>query len=318
MNWREINQLCPHFLKETEIVFIEETKGFILCHSDTQLLWQTISICPVFLYQRFRHLQLLCIFGKCKDPVDFQCIFQYSGQLLQAFPQIRNLLRKHKTQMTALDHTVLYLWHISKNLHLKLFFHQLLHSGIKHGRHLVKDHAFDMAFLFVLHKTFDISCQGNTHSSAVYHKDDRSICGICQVIGACFRGYSTHAVIIAHNTFHHCNIAVCCIFSKQVSGSLGICKKGVQITGFRPDDSGMKHGIYIIRSAFKRCHFHFSIDQCLQKSAGNQSFATTAGSCRKKYSWNIHPCSPLFLSYIFSTISGHSNLLTVNLYFLNC
>ena len=200
----------------------------------------------------------------------------------------------------------------------KLFFHQLLHSGIKHGRHLVKDHAFDMAFLFVLHKTFDISCQGNTHSSAVYHKDDRSICGICQVIGACFRGYSTHAVIIAHNTFHHCNIAVCCIFSKQVSGSLGICKKGIQISGFRPDDSGMKHGIYIIRSAFKRCHFHFSIDQCLQKSAGDQCFATAAGSCCKKYSWNIHPCSPLFLSYIFSTISGHSNLLTVNLYFLNC
>ena len=76
----------------------------------------------------------------------------------------------------------------------------------------------------------------------------------------------------------------------------------------------MKHGIYIIRSAFKRCHFHFSIDQCLQKSAGNQSFATAAGSCCKKYSWNIHPCSPLFLSYIFSTISGHSNLLTCLLY----
>ena len=159
---------------------------------------------------------------------------------------------------------------------------------------------------------------GNESARGTEHKDDRSICGICQVIGACFRGYSTHAVIIAHNTFHHCNIAVCCIFSKQVSGSLGICKKGVQITGFRPDDSGMKHGIYIIRSTFKRCHFHFSIDQCLQKSAGNQSFATAAGSCCKKYSWNIHPCSPLFLSYIFSTISGHSNLLTVNLYFLNC
>ena len=174
-----------------------------------------------------------------------------------------------------------------------------------------------MAVLFVLHKTFDISCQRNAHPSAVYHKDNRSICGICQVIGACLRGNPSHTVIIAHNTFHHCNITVCRIFPKQISGCLGICKKGVQISGFRPDDSGMEHGIYIIRSAFKRCYFHFSIDQCLQKSAGDQSFATAAGPCCKKYSWNIHPCSPLFLSYIFTAISGYSNLLTVNLYSLN-
>ena len=39
---------------------------------------------------------------------------------------------------------------------------------------LGKNHAFDMTVLFVLHKTFNISCQGNTHPSAVYHKDDRS------------------------------------------------------------------------------------------------------------------------------------------------
>ena len=60
-------------------------------------------------------------------------------------------------QMSAFYHTVLYLWHIAQHFNTKLFFYQLFHSGIKHGRHLIKNHAFYMAVLFIFHKSFYVS-----------------------------------------------------------------------------------------------------------------------------------------------------------------
>ena len=175
-------------------------------------------------------MQLLCIFGKCKDSVYFQCLFQHACQFLQTTFQIFDFFRKYQSQMTALNHTVLYFRYIAKNFHTQLFFCQLLHPWVKHRRHLIKNHTFDMAVLFIFHKALNISSQRNTHSPAVHNKNHRCICRICQIIGTCFRGNTSHSIIKSHDTFHHCDIAVRSISPKKISGNIRICKKSIKIS----------------------------------------------------------------------------------------
>ena len=153
--------------------------------------------------------------------------------------------------MTAFNQAVLHPWHIAKNLDSQLFLNQFFHPWIQHGRHLVKDHAFNVAILFIFQKPFDIGNQRNTHSFAVYDQDHRSIRNICQIISTGFRGRACHSVIISHNAFHNSQITVLCVFLKQISGNIWRCKKGVKISGFGTDHLAVEHGINIIRPAFK-------------------------------------------------------------------
>lgn len=88
----------------------------------------------------------------------------------------------------------------------------------------------EMAVLFIFHKAFNISSQRNTHSPAVHNKNHRCICRICQIIGTCFRGNTSHSIIKSHDTFHHCDIAVRSISPKKISGNIRICKKSIKIS----------------------------------------------------------------------------------------
>ena len=166
--------------------------------------------------------------------------------------QFRDLIRKDQTKMSAFDHTVLNLRYITKNRNTQFFFQKFLHSRIEHGRHLVKDHTFDVAVLLIFQETFDIGSQGHTHPTAVYNQNHRCIRSFCKIIGTGSGCRSTHTIIITHDTFHHRNLTVCGIFCQKVSGPVFICKKCIQIPGFRTDYPAVEHRINIIRSTFKR------------------------------------------------------------------
>lgn len=152
-------------------------------------------------------------------------------------------------------------------------------------------------WLFSLYSiNLDIAAR-NTHSSAVYHKDDRSIYGICQVIGACAVD-STHAVIIATTPSITAISQSAAFFSRyRVVSSVKRCRCGSD-----PDDSGMKHGIYV-SPHFKRCHFHFSIGPV--RESRSVFYCHPARSIL-----NIIPVSPLFCPIFFN------NFRAFNLYYL--
>ena len=50
----------------------------------------------------------------------------------------------------------------------------------------------------------------------------------------------------------------------------------------------MEHRIYVIRAAFKRSHLKATVHQRLKQPAGDQGFSASAGTCRKKYSRDLH------------------------------
>ena len=190
--------------------------------------------------------------------------------------------------MTAFDHTVLHLRNISQHLYGKLLFQKLLHPGIQHGRHLVKDHAADMTVLFVFQKALYIGSQGNTHATAVYDQDRRCICGGGQIIGAGSGGDSSYTIIIPHDSLHHCDLTVRCVLCQKIPGSVSICKKRIQVSGSCTDHTAVEHRIYVIRAAFKRSHLKATVHQRLKQPAGDQGFSASAGTCRKKYSRDLH------------------------------
>ena len=74
----------------------------------------------------------------------------------------------------------------------------------------------------------------------------------CQIIGTGLRIDPAQSVIITHNAFYHGNIRILGSPFHQITGGLFIRKKGIQISGFCSQHTGMKHGIDVIRPAFKR------------------------------------------------------------------
>ena len=130
--------------------------------------------------------------------------------------QFRDLIRKDQTKMSTFDHTVLNLRYITKNRNTQFFFQKFLHSRIEHGRHLVKDHTFDVAVLLIFQETFDIGSQGHTHPTAVYDQDDRCIGHFGKVIGTGCGRSSRNAVIKAHDTFHDCDLTVSGISGQKI------------------------------------------------------------------------------------------------------
>ena len=114
--------------------------------------------------------------------------------------------------MSALDHTVLHLRNITKNLNSQFFLQKFLHSRIQHRRHLIKDHTSDMAVFSVFHKTPDISSQRYAHPPAVHDQNNRCICHFGKIIGTGSGCRSRHTVIKSHNAFHDCNLTVLCSF----------------------------------------------------------------------------------------------------------
>ena len=165
--------------------------------------------------------------------------------------------------MSALDHTVLHLRNITKNLNSQFFLQKFLHSRIQHRRHLIKDHTSDMAVFSVFHKSPDISRQRYTHPPAVHDQNNRCICHFGKIIGTGSGCRSRHAVIKSHNAFHDCNLTVLCSSGKEISGYFRLCKKGVQVSGFCSDHPAVEHRIDIVRTTFKGCRFDTTFHKCL-------------------------------------------------------
>ena len=157
--------------------------------------------------------------------------------------------------MAAFDHTVLHFRDISQHFYRKLLFQKFFHPGIQHWRHLVKDHALDMAVVFIFQKAFHIGSQRHTHPTAVYDQDHRRIRNRSQIIGTGSGCGASHTVIISHNAFHYRNLTVSGILCQKISRTISICKKSIQVPGFCSDHTAVEHRINIVRSAFKRCSF---------------------------------------------------------------
>ena len=204
---------------------------------------------------------------------------------MQTFLQLRDFLWHHKAQMAAFNDTILHLWNIAKHMDTEFFLHKSFHSWIKHRGHLIKNHPFDITVLFVFQKAFYICSQRDTHSSAVHDQNHRSLSDPGQVIGTCLCGSTCYTVIKTHYPFHHCDLTICTVFDKKVSGNFLSCEKGVQIPGFGSDHLAMEHGINIIWPTLKRGSLYPTIYQHLQNSAGNQGFSTSTGTCAKQDPW---------------------------------
>ena len=172
--------------------------------------------------------------------------------MIELFRKLLHFIRKHQTQMTAFQIQFRDLRHITKDADTKLLLDLLFYLRIKHGRHPVEDHPFDMAFFFISEKTFDL-CKGReAHATGIHDENCRGSGHGCQIIGTGLRIDPAQSVIITHNAFYHRNIRILSPPFHQITGGLFIRKKGIQIPGLRSQHTGMKHGIDVIRPAFKR------------------------------------------------------------------
>ena len=241
MHGGEKYQLRSHFPEKAEVIFIKKTEGFIPRHSDAHRFFQpeTFRKTPVFTSpgSGIRFHRILCFHiqpGRAvrqpDDPVYVQGFLQNLRQLPEIILKLRYLIGQDKPEMTAFDHTVFCFRNIAQNRDPRLFFQEIFHPGVKHGGHLVQDHAPDPAVFFVVQKTFYICGQRNAHPLAVYDQDHRRICNAGKIVGAGSGGGSSHAVIISHDALHHRDPAAAGIPGQKIPGNFGRRKKRIQIS----------------------------------------------------------------------------------------
>ena len=172
--------------------------------------------------------------------------------MIEFFGQLLHFIRKHQPQMTAFQIQFRDLRHITKDADTKLLLDLFFYLRIEHGRHPVEDHPFDMAFLFISKKAFDLRKGRKAHATGIHDEHCRCSGHSCQIIRTGLRIDPAQSVIITHNAFYHRNIRILGSPFHQITGGLFIRKKGIQISGFCSQHTGMKHGINVIRPAFKR------------------------------------------------------------------
>ena len=108
-----------------------------------------------------------------------------------------------------------------------------------------------MALFFIGKKTFDLCQYGKAHTASIHDQNCRCLRHCRQIIGAGLRVDTAQTVIVAHDAFHHGDIRILGSPLHQITGRLLIGKKGIEIPGFRSQHPGMKHGVDVVRAAFK-------------------------------------------------------------------
>ena len=196
--------------------------------------------------------------------------------------------------MAALNPALLHLGDIAVSPDAQLFLHQFFHSWIEHRRHLVKNHTLYLTVCPVFQKSFQIGGQRHAHPSGIDNQYHRRLRLPRKIIGTGLGGDAAYTVIVAHHALHHGQLHPSHILLQQPAHGVAASKKSVQVPGFCPDHLTVKHGIYVIRPAFKRGRLNSPVFHRLQKSAGNQRLSAAAGSRGQQNSGYLHSCSPLW------------------------